>query len=323
MSSKATMKKNTTTVATTATPIVAAPTAVPPVGQATKKRKATTGGDAIGIVGGGGDVTTTTIAGEPVIKKAKKSSKKTTKSGNKVVLSKKGVVAMRVRKLKIKKANINLTRTVYKNVRPVKNPQSAWMFINAMERDRLTRSGKKVEFGEVGKISSEKWKRMTDAEKKPFYEMERQDKIRYETEMANRTPIQIELTAYLLKQQRLRRKLLVRENKALGLPTKALSAYMCFVQDKRPVLVQQFPDTKFSEVGKMLGQSWRAASEADKLNYRKRFETDKERYNAQHVIFERNRKLAMEQKALEKERIKSLKTATVTPPITTPTSIAV
>ena len=53
---------------------------------------------------------------------------------------------------------------------------------------------------------------------------------------------------------------------------------MFFVQDARPKMVTANPDLKFGEIGKRLGEQWKALSEKEKEPYQKKAAADKVRY---------------------------------------------
>ena len=48
------------------------------------------------------------------------------------------------------------------------------------------------------------------------------------------------------------------------LMSRALSAYMFFVQDYRERIKEENPDASFGEVGKLLGAKWKEMSDAEK-----------------------------------------------------------
>jgi len=61
-------------------------------------------------------------------------------------------------------------------------------------------------------------------------------------------------------------------------PKRAMSAYMMFVLDKRQEIKRQNPNASFGEIGEMVGNKWKAMSEAEKAPYMKQSEEDKARY---------------------------------------------
>ncbi|KAF2398376.1 hypothetical protein EJ06DRAFT_105488 [Trichodelitschia bisporula] len=61
---------------------------------------------------------------------------------------------------------------------------SAYMFFANDNRDKVREDNPGIKFGDVGKILGEKWKELTDKDKKPYEEQARKDKERYEAEKA-------------------------------------------------------------------------------------------------------------------------------------------
>ena len=61
-------------------------------------------------------------------------------------------------------------------------------------------------------------------------------------------------------------------------PKRAMSAFMMFVRDKREEIKRQNPNASFGEIGKMMGDRWKAMSEDEKAPFVKQSEEDKARY---------------------------------------------
>jgi len=57
-----------------------------------------------------------------------------------------------------------------------------------------------------------------------------------------------------------------------------LTAYMYFCKDQRADLAAANPDKKFGEIGKLLGEEWKALSEKEKRKYEEQNAVDKERF---------------------------------------------
>lgn len=64
-----------------------------------------------------------------------------------------------------------------------KGATNAYMMFSKEQREKLKNEGKKVSFGEAGKIIAEKWKSLAEDEKKPYQDAADKDKKRYEKEM--------------------------------------------------------------------------------------------------------------------------------------------
>ncbi|KAI7869315.1 high mobility group box domain-containing protein [Spinellus fusiger] len=61
---------------------------------------------------------------------------------------------------------------------------SAYMFFSQDQRQVVKEENPEAGFGQIGKILGDKWKKMSDAEKKPYIEKAEIDKKRYESEKA-------------------------------------------------------------------------------------------------------------------------------------------
>lgn len=61
-------------------------------------------------------------------------------------------------------------------------------------------------------------------------------------------------------------------------PKGAKSAYVFFCEQERPIVVSQDPKLSFTEIGKILGQRWKAADQATKKKYQDIAEADKQRF---------------------------------------------
>lgn len=63
-----------------------------------------------------------------------------------------------------------------------------------------------------------------------------------------------------------------------GKPKRGRCAFMFFCTEKRPEVTKKYPDLKFTEVGKKLGEMWRSLGEESKEPYKQKALKDKERY---------------------------------------------
>jgi len=63
-----------------------------------------------------------------------------------------------------------------------------------------------------------------------------------------------------------------------GKPKRGLTAYMLFSQSKRPEIKAKNPNATFGELGKLLGEAWKAIDEEDKKPFTEAAAKDKIRY---------------------------------------------
>lgn len=64
-------------------------------------------------------------------------------------------------------------------------------------------------------------------------------------------------------------------------PKGAKSAYVFFCNQERPNVLASNPNLEFTEVGRILGQRWKAADEATKIKYQQMAEADKQRFQSE------------------------------------------
>ncbi|KAL2199739.1 high mobility group box domain-containing protein [Corynascus similis CBS 632.67] len=78
-----------------------------------------------------------------------------------------------------------------------------------------------------------------------------------------------------------------RAKKDPNAPKRGLSAYMFFANEQRENVREENPGVSFGQVGKILGERWKALSEKQRAPYeakaaadKKRYEDEKQAYNA-------------------------------------------
>lgn len=144
-----------------------------------------------------------------------------------------------------------------------KKPLSAFMFFSKRNRAEMKEQNPQLSFGQLGQLMGQKWKELTDAEKKPYEALNEKDKIRYQNEMKDYTPPPDE------EGSRKRRK---------GGPKKTRSAYLFFQQEILPELKRSQPLLKFGDVAKEIGKRWKELPDDQKAPYIAKQDTDKQRY---------------------------------------------
>lgn len=78
-----------------------------------------------------------------------------------------------------------------------------------------------------------------------------------------------------------------RRKKDPNAPKRALSAYMFFASETRDIVRAENPDVSFGQIGRILGEKWKALTAEEKVPFetkaaadKKRYESEKELYNA-------------------------------------------
>ncbi|KAL4969546.1 high-mobility group nucleosome-binding protein [Aspergillus stella-maris] len=77
-----------------------------------------------------------------------------------------------------------------------------------------------------------------------------------------------------------------RKKKDPNAPKRGLSAYMFFANDNREKVREENPGITFGQVGKMLGEKWKALSDKDRKPYEDKAATDKKRYEDEKAAYQ-------------------------------------
>ncbi|KAJ5332083.1 High mobility group superfamily [Penicillium brevicompactum] len=76
-----------------------------------------------------------------------------------------------------------------------------------------------------------------------------------------------------------------RRKKDPNAPKRGLSAYMFFANDNRDKVREENPGISFGQVGKQLGDKWKALSETDRKPYDEKAAKDKKRYEEEKAAY--------------------------------------
>lgn len=71
-------------------------------------------------------------------------------------------------------------------------------------------------------------------------------------------------------------------------PKRASGAYVFFTNDMRPKVLSEFPGIKFVELGKVLGERWRALTPEEKKHYEEMATDDKVRFQTEMLHYTAN-----------------------------------
>lgn len=140
-----------------------------------------------------------------------------------------------------------------------------------------------VVFAEFSKKCAERWKTMSDKEKKRFHEMADKDKKRYDTEMQSYVPPKGE------KVRGKKRK----HTKDPNAPKRSLSAFFWFCNDERGKVKAANPLYGVGDIAKELGRRWAMADSTMKSKYDAMAEKDKARYEREMTEYKNKGKLPM------------------------------
>ncbi|KAK3180341.1 Non-histone chromosomal protein 6 [Lecanicillium sp. MT-2017a] len=76
-----------------------------------------------------------------------------------------------------------------------------------------------------------------------------------------------------------------RSKKDPNAPKRGLSAYMFFANEQRENVREENPDATFGEVGKRLGERWKALSDKQRAPYEAKAAADKKRYEDEKAAY--------------------------------------
>ena len=135
----------------------------------------------------------------------------------------------------------------------------AYLYFSNTELPKVKESHKDLTHQERLKIVSERWNSLSDSKKKPFLEMEKKDRDRYEKEMKDYTPSEGFAKKTLKDPNRIK---------------KYSNAYIHFTKAKRPELKEMDSKEIISEMGRL----WKELSEEDRAPYYEAAKKEKEDY---------------------------------------------
>mmetsp|Transcript_4423 Transcript_4423/g.9569 ORF Transcript_4423/g.9569 Transcript_4423/m.9569 type:complete len:373 (-) Transcript_4423:201-1319(-) len=173
---------------------------------------------------------------------------------------------------------------------PKKNMSAYLMYQNTM-RESFRTENPGMTFGQLSKFTSAMYKSLTPEEKARWEEAALQDKARYEAEMANYAPPPgFDPTGQLVDPNigPVSRKY-SKKHKDPNAPKRARGSYVFFTLDERPKIVKETPDMKFTEMGHVMGERWRALSAEDKKKYEDLANDDKKRFNEEMAAYNANK----------------------------------
>jgi len=137
-----------------------------------------------------------------------------------------------------------------------------------------------VVFSEFSKKCAERWKTMSDKEKKRFQEMAERDKVRFDDEMRHYEPAD-------KGAGRGRKRKQVKDPNA---PKRSLSAFFWFCNDERGNVKAAHPEYTVGDIAKDLGRQWGEVDEATKSKYEAMAEKDKARYERENNAYKKKLK---------------------------------
>merc|ERR1712160_3000 len=122
----------------------------------------------------------------------------------------------------------------------------------------------------------------------------KQENQRYEQQMAQYIPPPGHDAKGYVLQDHLPKK---RGKRAPNDPKRSSGAYVFFTNEMRPVITQQFPNIKFVEMGRVLGERWRALTPEEKKKFEEIAAQDKIRFQVEMQQYTANQQAQQQQNA--------------------------
>mmetsp|Transcript_5836 Transcript_5836/g.8878 ORF Transcript_5836/g.8878 Transcript_5836/m.8878 type:complete len:397 (-) Transcript_5836:219-1409(-) len=160
---------------------------------------------------------------------------------------------------------------------PKRNMSAYLLYQNAM-RDQFKRENPGMTFGQLAKYTSHMYKNLTPEEKAMWDARAAQDKARYDAQIAAYVPPPGHDAHGNLLENHRPRKRNKRTPKDPGAPKRASGAYVFFTNEMRPQVMSEYPGIKFVEMGRVMGERWRALTPHEKKRYEDMAADDKVRF---------------------------------------------
>lgn len=152
----------------------------------------------------------------------------------------------------------------------------AYFVQTCREEHKKKHPSENVVFAEFSKKCAERWKTMSEPEKKRFHSMAEKDKVRFDSEMSTYKPAKGEPAGKKRKR-----------TKDPNAPKRALSAFFWFCSDERPKVREELGDASVGEVAKELGRRWGDVTDELKSKYEALAAKDKARYEKEITAYKK------------------------------------
>jgi len=161
---------------------------------------------------------------------------------------------------------------------PKRNVSAYLLYQNAM-RETFKRENPGMTFGQLAKYTSHMYKNLTPEEKATWDARAQQDKARYDRQMSLYVPPPgHDARGNMIEENRPVKRRTKRAPKDPAAPKRASGAYVFFTNEMRPIVMKQFPGIKFVEMGRILGERWRALTPSEKKRFEDIAAEDKTRF---------------------------------------------
>jgi len=166
-----------------------------------------------------------------------------------------------------------------------KRAHSAYIIYSNENRERIKKENPTASFGDVARLVSASYKKLSKDELVDLEKKVNKQKERYATEMKDyKPPPGFDDDGDEKGGKKKKKK---RDPNA---PKRATSAFMLYSSAMRPIIKKDKPDTKFGEMGKLIGEKWREISSEEKEKYEAQVKNDKERYTREMAAYKAKKK---------------------------------
>lgn len=148
-------------------------------------------------------------------------------------------------------------------------------------REQFKRENPGMTFGQLAKYTSHMYKNLTPDEKATWAARAEQDKARFDAEMAVYVPPPGHDARGLLIMDQVPKKRTKRGPRDPSAPKRASGAYVFFTNEMRPQVLKEYPGIRFVELGKVMGERWRALAPEEKRRFEDMASEDKLRFQVQ------------------------------------------
>jgi len=192
---------------------------------------------------------------------------------------------------------ITMKGKIGKDVNAPKRNVSAYLIYQNGMREHFKQENPGMTFGQLAKYTSHMYKNLTVEEKASWSARAQLDKQRYEQQMAQYVPPPGHDAKGYVLQDHLPKKRGKRAPKDPNAPKRSSGAYVFFTNEMRPVITQQFPNIKFVEMGRVLGERWRALTPEEKKKFEEIAAQDKIRFQVEMQQYTANQQAQQQQNA--------------------------
>lgn len=198
-----------------------------------------------------------------------------------------------------KKAKSSPKKRKKKDPNAPKRPMTAYLLYSNALRQKVKESNPEAGFGDVAKIIAKQFKELSPEEKAKWEGKADADKLRYENEMAAYSAPEDsdDESDGKMKPSKKAKK----NKKDPNAPKRGKSAFIFFMSEMRQKVKEESPDLSFGEIGKKLGEMYKALSEADKAKYLEMAEEDKKRYEDEIASYNAKGTVKTPEKAADSE----------------------